>query len=138
MKKVGIINGLYGYRPDGGKKVIIKRPGDIVVLPADEARRIVMLGVAAYVEPELEPAEAITVEPDNDDKKSVADESRLNAKKLARMNRSDLEKLAANNGIDISKVKTKEGIVALISGEADSGNGEVDSPPSFDAEPPIE
>lgn len=66
MKKVKIVNGIYGYQPDDGKKakgdekkkarrtIPIPRGGTVEVTDA-EAKRLVEMKVAVYAE---EPAEA--------------------------------------------------------------------------------
>lgn len=53
MRKVKIINGTYGYRPQGSNRVKPVGIGGTVDLPEDEAARLVNLKVAEYMACEL-------------------------------------------------------------------------------------
>ena len=50
MKKVKIINGIYGYRPDKGYVMPVSPADGPITLSDEEAARLVNLGVAAVVE----------------------------------------------------------------------------------------
>ena len=61
--RVIIIQGAYRYRPDGEKSAVVVQLGDPAFnLPADEAARLVSLGVAKYAQ------EAVATAPPGDDK----------------------------------------------------------------------
>lgn len=48
MKQVKIINGVYGYRPEGAKFITPAKVGECVTVSDEEAARLVALCVAAY------------------------------------------------------------------------------------------
>jgi len=64
MAIVQIVNGTYGYRPDGSNYVVPVTPRDLPISVSDEeAKRLVDLGVAVYVG---EGAVATAPSPDSD------------------------------------------------------------------------
>ena len=49
MRRVKIINGTYGYKPNPRKHVMPVSAGGVVEVSDEEAQRLVSIGVAAYM-----------------------------------------------------------------------------------------
>ena len=99
MKNIKIIDGVYGLRKSGSSVVTRKGKTDPPFqIEDDEAKRLVALGVAAYVDE--------TPVADNDKTGKLVDT--LNLSQLKRLNRTTLEGIAKKLGLDVSKAPNKE------------------------------
>lgn len=149
MTLVKIISGVYGYRPENSPYVIPVQKGDPAIsVDDDEAKRLVEIGVAAYLDQEIdaEAAEtAIPVVPDNETTSNTPDArdgengdsdpgeiaGHLDAEALKEWKMDDLKKLAADMGIDITGIKKKDALIAAITAVEVTG-------PALDTEDVIE
>lgn len=134
MVLVKIINGIYGYRPDGRSIVIPTTPKDAPIgVDEAEAERLVELGVARYVNELPDRTVAVDVatpltadETDNsvDDMGADADgesgssgaeaDDASDAEDLSKWKYEDLKKLASDLGIDTGKLRKKEALIQAI------------------------
>jgi len=121
MAIVKIINGTYGYRPEGSNYVIPVAAGDPPISVDDEeAKRLIGLGVAASVESEAVPmcdsgSCAIDLgEGDNGDSNPGDIVGTLDPEDLKNWKMDDLKKLAADMGIDTTGIKKKDALIQAI------------------------
>lgn len=132
MTLVKIISGVYGYRPEKSPYVIPVQKGDPAIsVDDDEAKRLVEIGVATYLDQEIDAGAAeaaIPVVPDNQATTSTPgngkDESgdsdpedivgHLDADALKDWKMDDLKKLAADMGVDTTGIKKKDALIAAI------------------------
>lgn len=164
MKKVTIICGTYGYRPDGAKRPKPVGYGGVVTVSDEEAERLVKLGVGKIM-PELPkypmdeaipdvatPSSSITnvgVEDDKPSEENVTEgvgisdtlaivDRHFTIDSLMTMTRANMEKLAADLGIDVSKCKNKSEIASLLAEVELDADEESETPPDLGAEAPVE
>lgn len=162
MKKVKIINGTYGHRPEGAKFITTVKAGEVVEVSDTEAARLVGLGVAA-LEAIIPPVATPPVSVDGGgqgeatpegDEVAVGAESggteesgaldivngHFTVESLMEMTRTNMEKLAADLSVDVSKCKNKSDIAAALAAvEVEPGELEEDgeTPPDLGAAPPV-
>ena len=137
MKQVKIINGVYGYRPEGAKFITPAKAGECVTVSDEEAARLVTLRVAAYTD---KPTAETSIPPvatphsgedgggagetppecgsgeeweDGGDTLDIVD-GHFTAESLSRTTIADLAKLATDIGADVSKCKKKADYVDVL------------------------
>ena len=154
MKKVMIINGTYGHKPEGSKFINPVRAGEVVEVSDEEAVRLMELGVAQHyieIEPEmLHLTVATEAECENADdtdgnlpycENGVLDivDGRFTVASLMEMKRADMEKLAVDLGVDISKCKNKSEIAeVLVAVEVETDElGDSETPPNLSTSLPV-
>ncbi|WP_050697994.1 hypothetical protein [Anaeromassilibacillus senegalensis] len=153
MKEIKIINGIYGYRPDGSKIVIPVKAGEVVEVSEEEAARLISLGVAACDDkappefpaiPVAMPGESGNGEPVGENPSDVNDgpEEREEAhfkEHLEEWTNAELKELAENMCIDTAKLKTKAALInAIRSIEFGLGSkGDHEGMPKIDVEKPV-
>lgn len=132
MTLVKIISGVYGYRPEKSPYVIPVQRGDPAIsVEDDEAKRLVEIGVAAYVDKET-PVEAVATGLSCDSDSCPIDNSpdseggengdsdpgeitgNLDPDALKDWKMDDLKKLAADMGIETTGIKKKDDLIAAI------------------------
>ena len=114
MTTIKIINGTYGHRPEGSNYVIPVAAGDPDISVDDlEAQRLVGLGVAVIVQPE------VTAPADGDNGESVPAEiaGHLDPDQFKGYTVAELKKLAADMEIDVTGKKKDEIIAAICAVE---------------------
>lgn len=157
MLKVKIINGNYGHN-DNGKIITIPLNGE-VELHADEARRIIELGVAELVTdhtddnrgtvrvatgenntenttPSVNPSENESGA-EGKTESDMGEELALDETQLRSMTNADLKKLAEDMGINTSKMKVKNDFVDAIMAETINVDSDNEFPPVATVENPI-
>ena len=164
MKEVKIIDGVYGYRPDGAKRPKPVGYGGVVTVSDEEAERLVKLGVGKIM-PELPkypmdetiddvatPSSSVTdvgVEDNQSSEEDVSEgveisdtlaivDRHFTTDSLMTMTRANMEKLAADLGIDVSKCKNKSEIASLLAEVELDTDEESETPPDRGAEAPVE
>ena len=164
MKKVKIIDGIYGYRTDGAKRPKPVEYGGVVTVPDVEAARLIKLGVGEII-PELPkypmyetvdnvatPSSSVTDVGVEDNRSSGEDVSEgievsdtldivdghFTTDSLMTMTRADMEKLAADLGIDVSKCKNKGEVASLLAEMEFDTDEESETPPDLGVEAPVE
>ena len=147
MKKIKIINGTYGFRPEP-LVVECKTPADLPFFVEDqEATRLVNLGVAEYVR-EKAPESAPQIDTQNEDDDELpelgaADGSQepekaaghLDAEQLEGMDYNELKKLAANMGVKPEGQKKSDYIAAIVAAEVEPGDEDDELPDLSAADP---
>lgn len=149
MTTIKIISGVYGYRPEKSPYVIPVQKGDPAIsVDDDEAKRLVEIGVAAYLDQEIDAGAAetaIPVVPDNQATSSTPGNEKdergdsdpediaghLDADALKDWKMDDLKKLAADMGVDTTGIKKKDALIAAITAVEVTG-------PALDTEDVIE
>ena len=164
MKKVKIINGVYGARYNKTSRVTPVSIGGTVEVSDEEAARLVGFKVAAYVDEEF-PANGVATSPvtipvggagknapdgaegqengcEDDEALDIVD-GHFTVESLMTLERKDMDALAADLGIEaaaIKKCKNKTELAELIAtveiDEENTGNGE--QPPTLGTEGPVE
>ena len=138
MVKIKIINGIYGYRPEGRMIVIPTGPKDPPIgVDEAEATRLVEIGVAQYVDESLNHhdhshTEAVATPSAGDESEIPMDDSpgneggknadsgsedvtgHLDADSLKDWQYDDLKKLAADMGINTGKIRKKDALIDAI------------------------
>ncbi|MCR2026894.1 hypothetical protein [Anaerotruncus colihominis] len=167
MKKVKIINGVYGARDNKTSRVTPVSIGGTVEVSDEEAARLVGFKVAAYVD-EASPANGVATPPvtipiggagkdapDGEDsaegqENGCGDDEALDivdghftVESLMALERKDMDTLAADLSIEaaaIKKCKNKTELAELIAAvEIDEGNtGDGEQPPTLGTEGPVE
>ena len=158
MKCVKIINGLYGYRPEGAKHPKPVPAGSLCVVTDKEAARLTALRVGVVIEdvPAEDAAGAVATPveggngagagadiPDQSEPAEGAETARLDPEQLRELTNAKLKELAEEMGIDTTKLKTKAQLIAAITDvpleDAISGEpGDEEAPPDLGAEGPVE
>lgn len=158
MKRVKIINGLYGYRPEGAKRPHPIPAGGLCIVTDEEAARLVGLRVGVVVEDVpaddtpggvATPAEgedgagAGVDTPDQDEPTEGEETAHLDPEQLKELTNAKLKELAEDMGIDTAKLKTKAQLIAAITDVPleDAISGEEDdegAPAGLGAEGPVE
>ncbi len=132
MILVKIISGTYGYRPEKSNYVIPVSVGEgPISVDDDEAKRLVEIGVAAYIDKET-PVEAVATAPSCDSDSCPIDNSpdsedgengdsgpgevtgNLDPEELKGWKMDELKKLATDMGIDATGIKKKDDLIAAI------------------------
>lgn len=162
MRLVKIINGTYGYRPEGAKFVTPVKAGEHVVVSDEEAARLIALHVAlADDELTSEMAAPPVATPHSGEdgggggKNPPAGENgagsgaggdtldivdgHFTVASLMELTRADMEKLAADLGVNVGKCRNKAEIADLLAAvEVEPGEPEgVEAPPELGAAPPV-
>lgn len=132
MTIVKIISGTYGHRPENSPYVIPVTPRDPAIsVDDDEAKRLVKIGVAAYVDAEAPLEDVATAVPGDPDGQTIGNSpddgdgengdsdpgeitATLDPEDLKGWKMDDLKKLAADMGIDPTGIKKKDDLVAAI------------------------
>lgn len=128
MATVKIISGVYGYVPEGSNYVIPVGSGDPAISVDDEeAKRLVDIGVAAYVDaaavatalPGDSSDEAISNSHEdeggeNGDSTPGEIDGSFDPEALKAMKMDDLKKLAVDMGLDISGIRKKDDLIQAI------------------------
>ena len=164
MKEVEIVNGVYGFRPDGTKRSKPAGYGDVVTVPDGEAVRLVKLGVGRIISEALPTypdtriadvatsADSISAAGVEDNKPNEENETdgveisdtldivdgHLTIDSLMRMTRADMEHLAEDLDVDVSKCKNKSEIATLIAAVDIEPQDTEGTLPALGAEAPIE
>lgn len=164
MKEVKIIDGVYGYRPDGAKRPKPVEYGGVVTVPDEEAERLVELGVGKIIlelpkhpmgetiDDVATPSSSVTdvgVEDNQSSEENVSEGVEISdtldivdghfiTESLMTMTRADMEKLAADLNIDVSKCKNKSEIASLLAEVELETDEENENPPDLGAEAPVE
>lgn len=148
MKKVKIVNGVYGYRPDGVGSTEPIGIGETVSLPDDEAARLVDLGVAIIVGDAPAPVATPDVgqsdggegddTPEDGNGAEDGDEPPALPPYSVTMKADQLHVLLDRVGIQFKVGMTKADMVAALDAhfaEADEDSDE--TPPGLGAEDPV-
>ena len=132
MTLVKIISGTYGYRPEKSNYVIPVSVGEgPISVDDDEAKRLVKIGVAAYVDAEVPLEDVATAVPGDSDGQTIGNSpdngegengdsdpgeitGTLDPEDLKGWKMEDLKKLAADLGIDTTGIKKKDDLIAAI------------------------
>ena len=132
MTIVKIISGTYGHRPENSPYVIPVTPRDPAIsVDDDEAKRLVKIGVAAYVDAEAPLEDVATAVPGDSDGQTIGNSpdngegengdsdpgeiaGTLDPEDLKGWKMEDLKKLAADLGIDTTGIKKKDDLIAAI------------------------
>lgn len=143
MKKVKIINGTYGHRPEGAKFITPIKAGEVVEVSDMEAARLAGIGIAVCIvetapEAIIPPVATPPVSedgggqgetpPEGDEGAEGEDGGNLPAsaetldivdghftvESLMEMTRDNMEKLATALNVDVSKCKNKPDIAAAL------------------------
>ena len=141
MVKIKIINGIYGYRPEGRMIVVPTSPKDPPIgVDEAEAERLVAAGIAQYVDASFDHhhhthEEAVATglsQPDGgetianmgedgDGESGVSEPDsvtgHLDAEDLKTWKYDDLKKLASDMGIEPGKFRKKEALIEAICAE---------------------
>lgn len=160
--KIQIISGTYGFRPDGGSRVMPINMGETCDVSAEEAERLVSLGVARYVAADAVKTDDAAVNDDstggnmggnktpsavNTDGVDIPDtldivDGHFTEESLREMTNANLAKLGEDLGLDVKKCKTKDDFVELLAGiELDIAETEDDDDenlPNLDDETVVE
>ena len=147
MKKIKIINGTYGFRPEP-LVVECKTPADPPFFLEDqEATRLVSLGIAEYVRDKVsEPVPQNDTQNEDDDELpelNAADPEQepekatghLDVEQLEGMDYNKLKKLAADMGVKPEGQKKSDYIAAIVAAEVEPGD-EDDELPELNAVDP--
>ena len=139
MRNVVIKTGVYGRRDEKGRVLPVAK-GERVTLPAEEAARLVALGVAVYADASTQapasPAGGAGVPSQSTDTlggKAPSEAATGGAEgasadaevtRLERMPKADLERMAQDMGVDTSGAKNKHDLAVLIvaTGAADDSD----------------
>lgn len=157
MLKVKITNGNYGHN-DNNKITVIPLGGE-VELDADEARRLIKLGVAELVTDHTDDNRGIShvatgengeeniapsVNPSKNESgaegKAESDTGKglaIDETQLRSMTNADLKKLAEDMGLDTSKMKKKDDFVEAILANVEYFDNDDEAPPVATVEDPI-
>ena len=158
MKRVKIINGLYGYRPDGAKRPHPVPAGSLCVVTDEEAARLMAIRVGVVVEDIHEndtaravatPAEVeggadagVVDTPDQGNPSEGKETAHLDPEQLKEHTNAKLKELAEDMGIETSKLKTKAQLIAAITDvpleDAIHEEDDEEAPPELGAEGPVE
>lgn len=154
MTKIKIINGTYGFRPEGSRHPIPVDRGNTCEVPDEEAQRLYRMGVACPAQEDAAPAVATPCEGEESSKASVdtpdsesgaegEESAHLDAEQLKELTNAKLRELAEEMGIDTAKLKTKAQLIAAITNvpleDAISEGAEDDGeePPELGVEAPV-
>lgn len=161
MRKVKIMKGAYGHRPEGTHRIRPVMAGDTVSVPDTEAERLVRLGVAEIVPQAAEPAceDVATLQAgQTEGKPSIGMDveilcgeanaqggaaSTLDQEQLKTLTNAKLRELAEDMGIPTARLKNKTELVdAIVSlqviPKAEDGDVEDgEQPPALCAEAPV-
>ena len=159
MKKVKIIDGIYGYRKPGAKRPDPKYAGDVVDLPDEEAARLelikvgVILGATGEHHAETVATPSVgendgTPGEDKGEGEAAADgavipdaldivDGHFTEDSLMAMTRADMEHLAEDLGVDVSKCKNKGEIAKLLAAVELELDGDEEDEPDLGAAPPV-
>lgn len=166
MKKVKIINGTYGHRPEGAKFITPIKAGEVVEVSDMEAARLAGIGIAVCIvetapEAIIPPVATPPVSedgggqgetPPEGDEGAEGDDGGIlpasaetldivdghfTVESLMEMTRDNMEKLAADLSVDVSKCKNKPDIAAALAAvEVKPGEPEEDDELEGDGEAP--
>lgn len=128
MAIVRIVSGTYGHRPDGSNYVVPVTPRDLPISVSDEeAKRLVDLGVAVYVDkgavatpPAGVSNDALISNPpseedgENGDSDPAEVTGNLDPEALKDWKMDELRKLADDMGIDTAGIKKKDALIEAI------------------------
>ena len=135
MKKIKIINGTYGFRPEP-LVVECKTPADPPFFVEDqEATRLVDMGVAEYVSGTTKADVQQEGQADGSQKTEEAT-GHLDAEQLEGMDYNELKKLAANMGVKPEGQKKPDYIAAIVAAEVEPGDEDDDELPDLSAADP--
>ena len=143
MKQVKIINGVYGYKPQGAKFIEPAHAGTLCVVTDEEALRLTNLGIGLCIGDVCE--EQGTTPNGNDgahgqenggDTLDIAD-GHFTAESLSVMTIPNLAKLAADLGADVSKCKKKADYVDVLAAVEVQDDETEEEPPVTGAAEPV-
>ena len=151
MKLIKVINGIYGYRPNGGNAVEPKTCTDPAFFVSDEeAERLVDMKVARYAHPSEETAVAPVQHPESDlltsdPYEGDVSEEDTDGEEMAgdtvtdyneSMKLDDLKKIAIDAGASknkIRKMRTKKEVIVAIEAAREKSAGKQENAPVFEA-----
>lgn len=162
MKRVKIISGIYGYRPEGAKHPRPVSAGGFVTVSDEEAARLVdikvgaIVGTAAPIDEPPVPAVAtppvgaiddgVGENPSEDDGAAEGlgvddtidiEDGHFTIESLMKLTRPSMEKLAEDLGVDIKKCKNKTEIAAALAAVELEPAETDDEPPVPGVEAPV-
>lgn len=162
MKRVKIISGIYGYRPEGAKRPHPVSAGSFVTVSDEEAARLsdikvgVIVGTDAPIDEPPVPAVATPPVDTADDGAGenppeevgaseglVVDDAidiedgHFTIESLMKLTRPNMEKLAEDLGVDVKKCKNKTEIAAALAAVELEPAETDDEPPAPGVEAPV-
>lgn len=153
MKRVKIIFGTYGHKPEGAKRIMPVSIGETVELSESESARLVGLGIAQYVHTPIVQPSAPAAAPssvqntfdkcdnqcDKNDGAEGEETAHLDREQLESMTNAELKALARDMGIATGSLKTKNALIEAIVavGAAPAHEYDEELPPDLGAEAPV-
>lgn len=130
--QVKIINGSYGYHPEGAAHTVAVSRGELCDVTPEEAERLVNSGVAVIID-----APGVAT-PQGGDSVGIAP-SYLDPEQLATMTNAELKALAEDLGLPTGKLKNKTQLIEAITSAEDIPGNEDDAEdlPDISAEDPL-
>lgn len=160
--RVKIISGTYGYRKPKSGFIKPVMAGGIVDVSAEEAARLMELGVAALLDevpednPPKQPSAPVATPPESESSDGAGEnppkseppsegqetdeepldivDGHFTVESLMEMKRSDMEGLAGDLGVDVSKCRNKTEIANLIAAVEIPPQDDGENPPELSAE----
>lgn len=145
--RVIIIQGAYRYRPDGEKSAVVVQLGDPAFnLPADEAARLVSLGVAKYAPQAVATAQKEATDPATGENTPPEGEGENGPKKPEQpkpeygdfMTVAELKAYADERGIEYEDRTTKAKLIEAIDAFHKDYVDDGEQPPALTVQDPVQ